>query len=113
MSRTLQFELPEYDLAQLTSELLAAVPGLAPVLDPSLPVPGATRAVLSVEGLDGMVVLTTPDDADETAITAVIDRHRPGSPATFASREQEETAARVARAGEAASTADLLKLMGA
>jgi hypothetical protein len=70
-------------LSKLHDELLAAIPALRSVqADPILLIEGVAmkEPVMIVQGLSGeasdcWVRLTVPDDADESAIQAVIDAH--------------------------------------
>ena len=51
------------NLSQLHDELLAALPVL--------------RGLMIVEGTDEIIRLTVPDDADQTAIAAIVNAHVP------------------------------------
>jgi len=57
-------------------ELLAALPNLRPVPNPSTE-RAELEAVIRVEGLGDDIWLTVPDDADEAAIAAVVQAHDP------------------------------------
>lgn len=68
--KTLHYQIPS-NLSLLHDELLVAIPSLVPVRD----IDGEGTPVMRVEGNDDNVWLTVPDDADETAIAAVVLAH--------------------------------------
>lgn len=61
------------NLSKLHDELLAAIPALRPIPNDD----GKLVVVMRVEGRGDDIWLTVPDDADETAIAAVVDAHDP------------------------------------
>lgn len=75
--KKLTFTKP-HNLSQLHDELLVAVPALQPIGEGL-----ERRAVITVEGSreqPDLVVLYVPDDADETAISNVVNQHSPRAP---------------------------------
>ena len=69
--KTLTYTIP-HNLSRLHRELLTACSELRPV---QLEGAEFLESVMGVEGTDTTVRLTVPDDADESAIQAVIDAH--------------------------------------
>ena len=70
--KRLHFQIPN-NLSLLHDELLAAIPSLAPIRDAQ----GNGAPVMAAEGTETELWLTVPDNADETAISAVINAHDP------------------------------------
>jgi hypothetical protein len=68
-----------HNLSQLHDELLAAIPALRPLNG----VPQIT-----VEGKDNSIRLTVADNADDAAITAVVNNHTPAPPPAPADLKQ-------------------------
>lgn len=68
--KKLHYPIPN-NLSALHDELLVALPTLAPVKDAH----GTGTPVIQVSGNDKNVWLTVPDDADDAAITAVVNAH--------------------------------------
>jgi hypothetical protein len=68
--KTLDFNRPN-NLGLLADELLAAVPVLRPVEDSS----GVLQQITRIEARGADIHLEVPDDADESAIQAIVDAH--------------------------------------
>lgn len=85
--KILTFQHPN-SLDQLHDELLAALPALRPIRDPSGRIfPDGTPAlvpVMRVEANGDAITLIVPDDADEMAIRAVVQAHVPAPPSPAA-----------------------------
>jgi hypothetical protein len=73
------------DIDKLHDEIIAGVPALAPrTPDTPDPVrPNSKEPVMTVHALGDVVTLDVPNDADESAIKAVIDAHDGTPPAAF------------------------------
>ena len=74
MAKTLHFQHLHH-LNKLHGELLTT-----PTLQPITNTHGKREAVLLLSGGDDDIWLTVPDDADESAIQAVVDAHDPTPP---------------------------------
>jgi hypothetical protein len=75
MAKRLHFNKPNR-INKLHDELLAAIAALRGPQQPD----GSRLAVMTVESSGDDIWLTVPDDADETAIQAVIDAHTNAAP---------------------------------
>lgn len=80
--KRLHFTRPN-NLSKLHDELLAAMPGLRPVLNAQ----GEREAVMQAEGKADDIWLTVPDSTDDVAVTTVVRDHDALAPRSRTRRE--------------------------
>ena len=80
----------EHRLDQLTDELIAAIPSLAPVLIPNDP-DHAMQSVMTVQSTGTQITVTVPDETVDAEVDAVVDAHNPMPFLVYAGVEQTDS----------------------
>ena len=105
------FRIPN-NFSNLHDELLDTCPDLRPVPNTS----GILEPVMRFEGDDANVWLTVPDDADEGAISAVVQTHDPGLPSLDPAAQRRDRVRELLAIGRSNWTAfqrnELIELLG-